>query len=252
MGNSLSFMKFKKEIMLIISQQQRRFVKICKDNDLSGFIEFSKERKEFNKITNFSDGFILVCEHKNKEFIKFFINNSVIFSSLDFEHIYSNLIASKNIEIMQLLELFEPINTIYIEKSIKQIALVGDIGLLEYFNKVHQLTPEQLNIFLNKACENGQLNLVDYLFNNFELDIHNNYDLPLRGAARERKLDVVKYLLTDNKLKEKANPHALNDDLYISAIMSQNKPVLDYLINDYKISESAAVKDYKKSKSSFA
>lgn len=57
-------------------------------------------------------------------------------------------------------------------------------------------------------------------------------------------MNIVKYLLQNPNLKENANPSTMND--YLStAIMQDNKELVQYLYNEYGLEESKRVIDYK-------
>lgn len=50
--------------------------------------------------------------------------------------------------------------------------------------------------------------------------------------------DLMNFLLTDSDLKTHADLHAKNDHVFLSALTTNNKEILEFLINDLKIEKT--------------
>lgn len=88
------------------------------------------------------------------------------------------------------------------------------------------------------AVEKNNLEMVDFLLTNKEIknpDIHLHYDKALRYACTHEHIDIIKFLLTSEKLKEKANIHAKNDECLIWSFKSEKFKTVNYLLFEYKI-----------------
>ena len=82
----------------------------------------------------------------------------------------------------------------------------------------------QLKDALREASIHGHLNMVKYLIERENVDVHSYNDMAVREAARNGHLDIVKYLVGKG-----ANIHEYNDIALRGAINRQHQDVVDYL-----------------------
>lgn len=228
-------------------EKNNQLKKICQNHNLTEFASFIKLNKKI-EIFNLNSNLIHICENisPNKyEMLGLFITNKSIMKNIDIYNVLIDLIMANNLQdIKKLIHLIDSENNEF-QKLILHCCEADKIEILQYFlqEKVNTDTLEKCVI---KTCENGYLHILKYLFENYDLNIHQNYDLALRKAGTNNHIHIVKFLLTDKSLKENANPHAVNDDLYITAIMKQNKDLLNYLDNEYKILKTDLIINYEK------
>lgn len=80
---------------------------------------------------------------------------------------------------------------------------------------------------LSRACYHGHMNIIKYLIEEKNADIHNTNDYPLRVAVEDANdINIVKYLLDKG-----ANIHVNNDELTKFKFRYRNKEMLDLLLN---------------------
>lgn len=120
----------------------------------------------------------------------------------------------------------------------------------QYYPKFITMDEKDLTNWLEAACGEGDLELVRYLLISDQLSIrpsvHGMYkntqngfsDLPLQRAISGEHLQVVRYLLASEELKEHAN---INDDkILMLGLTAKHKStdILDFLINDKSLKEN--------------
>lgn len=96
---------------------------------------------------------------------------------------------------------------------------------------------------LRCAAQEGQINVLKYLLTSLDLkeraDIHLHNDYALISACEKNHLSVVKYLLTSPDLSEHANIHAQRDGALKTAILYDNLEIAQYLITSEELKEKA-------------
>jgi ankyrin repeat protein len=140
----------------------------------------------------------------------------------------------------------------------------GHLDLVKKLIKLTNFDYHSLNYSFQISAQSGYLDIVRFLALNVSINIHFNGDSALKFACQCGRLDVVKYLLTSNELKENSDifaedsieyPDSLKPfrikkdirDMFISEIGSRPEhlngdgenrkklfEVFDFLINDYK------------------
>lgn len=235
------------------SENYNRLSKVCSEHDIVKFLELIKSNKNLNDV-GIHGCFYIACineSNKKNEFIDIFLNNKKLRKDVDISNICSNMISINNFELFKKLSRLihiEDLLSNYLNEALED----GNLEFFKHLLKEYKTEPIALHKALIKACECGQLEIIKYLFVNYDLNIHYNNDLAIRRAASNNHLNIVKYLLEDDSLKEKANPSSMDDDLSICAIMQENKELIEYLYNDYRMEESQTVKEYKKYKQELA
>ncbi len=231
-------------------ENNQKLQKICQYHNINEFLNFIKSKKNFRNL-NLQNCLYTACTNESdrkNEFIDLYINNQKIKKNLNFPHLSLCMISINNIELFQkfskLFKITDEDKDQYLQKSIEN----ENVNTLDYLLKLFKVDSSKLHYCLIKSCELGKLSIIKHLFINYDIDIHFNHDLAIRKAGSNNQIHVVKFLLTNNILKEKANPSAMDDDLLICAIMQENKELMDYLYNDYGMKDSKTVIDYKQFK----
>ena len=115
----------------------------------------------------------------------------------------------------------------------------------EQKEKYKKLDQSKLNEALINACNKGHLDVVKYLLTSDELkehaDIHAYNGSGFKRACEFGHLDVVKYLLTSDELKEHTDIHAENDYGFKHAFWYGHLDVVKYLIFDYNIEKTKEI-----------
>lgn len=237
------------EIIKRKQQNCQEFSEICTTHNIEKLLEFVSSPK-YNDV-NINSGFIIVCLNysvNRSKIINIFLTNKKLKKDLDLQSVYQHFVANNHLDYMLEFDYIVNKTNDLIESYLKIATTNNQIATLEFLIKQNHVSKELLYSSLFIASQLGYTNIVKYLLEQQELDIHAQYDLVLRKAGANRHVDIVKYLLTSSTLKEKANPYALQDDLLITATMHNDKQLLNYLYNEYAIVESDRVKDYKESK----
>ena len=112
----------------------------------------------------------------------------------------------------------------------------------ELKEKYKKLNQEELNNQFINACQNDDLDIVQFLLTSPGLkehvDIHAENDLGFIIACEQGHLEVVKYLLTSAELTEHVDIHALNDLGFRLACDRGRLEVVKYLILDMNIEKT--------------
>ena len=115
----------------------------------------------------------------------------------------------------------------------------------ELKEKYKKLNKEELNNQFINACQNDDLDIVQFLLTSPELkehaDVHAKDDLGFRVACRSGRLEVVKYLLTSDELKEHIDIHAENDWGFRIACLDGRLEVVKYLLTSDELTEHADI-----------
>ena len=109
-------------------------------------------------------------------------------------------------------------------------------------NLYQSMSQEKLDIVFLEACEDNDLEIVQYLLSAPELKIHANIhtkeDSGFIGACINGNINLVKYLLSYPDLREHADINAQNDEAFFMACIYKQIEVLEYLIIDKNIAVS--------------
>ena len=116
----------------------------------------------------------------------------------------------------------------------------------------NDLTEFELKQAFFIACSHNDLKTVESLVlnshkKNIEPSIDDNNGLRL--ACLYGSLDVVKFLLTNEFLKDKVNIHANNDSSFKLACRMNKNEVVSFLINDFFIEKTKSIDDFFKKNS---
>ena len=115
----------------------------------------------------------------------------------------------------------------------------------ELKEKYKKLNQEELNDQFIDACQNDDLDIVQFLLTSPELtehaNIHAENDEGFRSACRCSHLEVIKYLLTSPELTEHADIHAHNDEGFILACENGHLEVVKYLLTSAELTEHADI-----------
>lgn len=231
------------------SNREEFILALTSDNTdkLLQFISVKEKLNDINVTDTFSKVFLDYSLVK-QEILEIFLNKKYLRKHIDFNYVFERFVDNNNLELMKQFDYLINKTDDIIEKYLLITTQNNNLIALQFLIDNNKVTNEMLYSSLFKASALGNIKIVQYLLKDRNLDIHKEYDLALRNAGSHNKLEVVKYLLTNSAVKEKADPYALQDDLLITAIMTNNTVMLNYLYNDYKITESDRVKEYKKSK----
>lgn len=231
------------------SENQIRLTKICAEHNITELLELIKSNKNLKDVS-IHGSFYTACINdsvRKNDFIDIFLNNENLKKHINIYNICLNMIGIND---FQLFKKFSSLISIddFLHTYLNKVIENGNVEFFKNLLAQYQVESSVVNKSLVKACEYGQLEMIKYLVANYDVDIHVDYDLAIRKAGSNNHINIVKYLLEDNSLKEKANPSAMNDDLSICAIMQDNKPLIEYLYGHYGMKESKTVIDYKKYK----
>lgn len=107
-----------------------------------------------------------------------------------------------------------------------------NLPLIHYFFKegVFPRCSEEINNIFTEACAAGNVNYATFLMQLPQVKLSANYQFPLRIAAKNGRLEMVRVLL-DNK----ANPSVKNQDALICAIESRNIQVVGLIASHPKM-----------------
>lgn len=122
----------------------------------------------------------------------------------------------------------------------------GDLDFIETYSMA---SPENLQYALTKGfeyvCYNGHLDVVKFLLTSNKLtqnaDIHHDDDYAVTLGSFCGHLDLVRYLLTSKDLKEHANIHARENSPLIWAAQNKQLEVVQYLLESSEIKEHADI-----------
>ena len=118
----------------------------------------------------------------------------------------------------------------------------------ELKEKYKKLNKEELNNQFINACQNDDLDIVQFLLTSPGLkehaDIHARSDEGFRIACLEGHLEIVKYLLTSAELTEHVDIHARNDRGFIWACDLGHLEVVKCLIIDMNIDKTKHIEKY--------
>ena len=107
---------------------------------------------------------------------------------------------------------------------------------------------EELNKQFINACQNDDLEIVQYLLTSPELTEHANIHAKnhegFRLACEKGHLEIVQYLLTSPELTEHADIHAQDDLGFRWACARGHLEVVKYLILDMSIEKTKHIEDY--------
>lgn len=102
-----------------------------------------------------------------------------------------------------------------------------------------------LNYVLADACQNGHLNVVQFVLSSRELPLHAevnfNNGIPLVRACEKDQLHIIKYLLTSPKLKGHADIHARDDLALRTAAKNGNLEIVKFLTSSDELKEHADI-----------
>src|ERR1700693_2299936 len=108
---------------------------------------------------------------------------------------------------------------------------------IAFYEQFKNATQDDLNDFLIQACQNGNLDIVQYLLTSTELpkhaNIHANEDWALRTSCNNGHLDVVKYLLSSPDLKKHADIHTRDDYAFRVSYSKEHLKILQYFIFEF-------------------
>lgn len=102
-----------------------------------------------------------------------------------------------------------------------------------------------LNYVLADACQNGHLNIVQFVLCSKELplqaEINFNKGIPLNRACEKDQLHIIKYLLTSSELKEHADIHARDDLGLRTACRNGNLELVKFLTSSVEFKEHSNI-----------
>jgi hypothetical protein len=103
------------------------------------------------------------------------------------------------------------------------------------------LIPEMFNL----ACKNNQLKLIEYFLTDRNAqvfhDVHLKSSKGIVLASQRGYLDIVKFLVSSNKIKKHSDIHADNDILFITAYSAKRENIIEYLILDHNLEKTKAI-----------
>ena len=104
---------------------------------------------------------------------------------------------------------------------------------------------QQLNDAFIDACQNNDLDILQFLLTSLELtehaDIHARNDAGFRIACLDGHLEIVKYLLTSDELTEHADIHAKDDEGFIWACFYGYLEIVKYLLTSPELKKHADI-----------
>jgi hypothetical protein len=118
---------------------------------------------------------------------------------------------------------------------------------MNFIEQYKDASNEDLDMFFMLACSNNNLEAVKYLLTSPELMYHPSLTAdnePLRIACNSNFPEMVKYFLSSPNLKEHANIYENEQQAFKDACNGGSTEVLQYLIFEYNIEETPAIKEY--------
>lgn len=206
---------------------------------LTDYLRFDED---YNKLRS---SYYDMCEKSNLSGIKdFFKEQSLSHKKLKYEELMTGIyttIKNNDKVILDYLLLNIPIGEEELFRIMTYISRYGDGELFKVLISHHKEDVNErmdTSEILVSAVEHNNINFVEYLLTDKEIrtpDIHLNYDKALRFACIHEHIDIIKFLLTSDKIIEKADVHAKNDECLIWSFKSLKFKTVDYLLFDYKI-----------------
>lgn len=109
---------------------------------------------------------------------------------------------------------------------------------------------DDVNHHFSSACIKGDLELVRFLLTSNELknnaDIHYMSDISFYWACGHGHLAIVKYLLHSPELRENVDMNCDNNNPFKNACLSKENNIIDYFIFDLNITRTDDIDDYLK------
>jgi len=145
---------------------------------------------------------------------------------------------------------------IFFEQLVQDLengSLTRKSEIIKFFNKYNlnanptktKLMQNWINASLLTACENGHVNVVDFLLTSKDLPILadiNAYDGKiLYKTAEKGNLEVIKYLLTSPNLKTNVDIHTKDDVLLTAASNGGHFNLIKYLLTSPELKEHANI-----------
>ena len=118
----------------------------------------------------------------------------------------------------------------------------------ELYEEYKGLSQDELNQAFINACNDGKLEIVEYLLTSSKLNQHININVKNGAgfclACREGHLEIVKYLLTSPDLKEHADIHIEKNFGFKMAYKYSHFDIIKFLILEMNMAKTVHIEDF--------
>jgi ankyrin repeat protein len=147
----------------------------------------------------------------------------------------------------------EPVNTYVSSEPVSGFYLACKSGYLDIVQ--YLLNSKEIEIHpdingdngqaLKNACSEGHFEIVKYLLCGKELKTKAKFfPSALIAASNKGHLDIVKYLLTDPKVNKDVNVSFYNNEAFLNACSGNHVDIAKYLLTSHEFKNNVNIKDY--------
>lgn len=244
-----------------------RLRKACAEGDIESVKNLISENKTKNipeNEENYSKELVLACEKGHKDIVKYLLTSLDCENKVEINYRQHSPISKAcengHIEVVRcLLAIAKEFDNEYmgprniVDKGKEYDLLIHGVGSAASTGNVKSLDflltypgfnyhEEFLNHNLIYACKNGCVEVVQYLLNSENIDVHANIhfdnERPLETACRHGELEVVKYLVDSSDLKEHADIYVNYGKPFVDAYGNERLDIIEYFIFDKEFEPS--------------
>lgn len=109
----------------------------------------------------------------------------------------------------------------------------------------YTLNNDDIKKFFTQCCEKDNLNeLKCFLNKNLDFKLSFCKSKIIRTASIYGAINIVKFLLLDDKYSKQINIHAKNDEAFRFAVKFGNKNIVKFLILDFNIEKTKSIEEF--------
>ena len=233
-------------------EKDRAFRSACSNGHLDAaklILSLSHDEININSIDSYA--FRYACKNGHLNVVEFLLSNPDEFESeinVNVLDDFAFLMSCKHnhLDIVKLLASIRGKYEIDISRNgyaaFRSACEYGSLDVVKFLLQTYNINVHSKNEYaFQLACENGHLDVVKLLVENYEIKINAQDDYALRWACKNGFLEIVKFLLSlstnslfkDNNSLFKINPHAKDNYAFRWACKEENADVADYLADRF-------------------
>lgn len=109
----------------------------------------------------------------------------------------------------------------------------------------YNLSNDDIKKFFTQCCEKDNLNELNCFLNeNLDFKLSFCKSKIIRTACIYGAINIVKFLLLNDKYSKQINIHAKNDEAFRLAVKFGNKHIVEFLILDFKIEKTKSIEEF--------